>query len=113
MITDELKNYRSFNDRALVLGIPSKLFGGAVGMSIILVVMISFPFGLAFLVATVVPLYALHKDDPEAANLYLSEFLSADKYVHDLKKPMAIRFLDNDYAVSTFETIQIKENPNV
>ena len=91
----ELKNLRSFNDSSLTFGIPSKLFGACVIMSLVMMALFSKFFGFLLLMVLVIPLYIIHKDDPEAATLYLSEFNAPDIFTHDLEFQSEIILIDD------------------
>mgnify|MGYP000141181616 CR=1 FL=1 len=96
---EKLKNLRSFNDESLVLGIPSKLFGGCLIMSLAVMALFSKFFGFLLIIALLVPLYIVHKDDPQAAQLYLSEFSAPDLYTFDVEESNPIVIID-DYGDS-------------
>lgn len=107
-LREALKNLRAFNDKALTLGIPTKFFGGAVGTSIIFAVMVSVPFGFLCLALTVIPLYIIHKNDSEAATLYISEFLSSDRFTHDLKIDSGVVILSDDLTKQSLSDISLQ-----
>lgn len=91
---EKLKNLRSFNDESLVMGIPSKLFGACLIMSLAVMALFSKFFGFLLIITFLVPLYIIHKDDAEAATLYLSEFLSPDIYTFEIEEPSPIVIID-------------------
>lgn len=114
MITDELKNLRSFNEKALTLGIPSKLFGGSIAMSLVFMVMMSFFLGLVLLILLLVPLYIIHKDDPEASSLYLNEFLSSDRYSLTTKTTTELKIVNIDGSIVPFSDFSLqRKNRNL
>ncbi len=95
-ITNEkLKNLRSFNDESLVLGIPSKLFGACLIMSLAVMALFSKFFGFILIIALLVPLYIIHKEDSQAAMLYLSEFTSPDLYSFEIEESCPIVIIDD------------------
>ncbi|MGP4944096.1 hypothetical protein [Pseudoalteromonas nigrifaciens] len=108
MITDELKNLRSFNEKALTLGIPSKLFGGSIAISLIFMVMMNFILGLILLFLLLIPLYIIHKDDPEASSLYISEYLSSDRYSLDIDNKTELKIVNIDGSIVSFESFSLQ-----
>lgn len=92
-----LKNIKAFNEKSLSLGIPSKLLGGSIGFSLIIMVMMNFLLGFILLLVLIVPLYIIHKDDPDASTLYLGEFMSPDKYsFNDIEQAYPIVIINED-----------------
>lgn len=92
---EKLKNLRSFSDVSLVMGIPSKLFGACLIMSLAVMALFSKFFGTLLVLALIIPLYVIHKDDEEAASLYLSEFNSPDIYTFEIEEPSPIVIIDD------------------
>jgi hypothetical protein len=92
---EKLKNLRSFSDAALVMGIPSKLFGACLIMSLAVMALFSKFFGAILLIAIILPLYVIHKDDEEAWSLYLSEFSSPDIYTFEIEDISPIIIIDD------------------
>lgn len=104
MNKDELKNILSFDVESLTLGIPSKLFGGSVGISLTICAMMSITLGLLLLFIILVPLYIIHKDDPAASTLYLNEFLSPDRYTFDdIEQSYPIIIVNEDATTIAFD----------
>jgi len=100
---EKLKNLRSFNDVSLVMGIPSKLFGACLIMSLTVFALFSKFFGFILFFVLIVPLYIIHKDDEEAAMLYLSEFSSPDIYTFEIEEDSPIVIIDDFGKSMTYE----------
>lgn len=109
MTNDDLKNIQSLNLKDLRLGIPAKLFAAGIAIPIIVAIQMSMTLGIALLVAVMLPIYMIHKEDPEAFSLYLDEFLTPQRFViHPLEiKPILI-ILDSGEVVE-YEDFEIPE----
>jgi len=103
-IEDDLKNIQAFNVKSLTLGIPSKLLGGSIGFSLIIMVMMSVFLGILLLLVLLVPLYIIHKDDEDASTLYLNEFMSPDRYsFNGIEQTYPIIIVNEDGSTSDYE----------
>ena len=110
MTNDDLKNIQSLNFKDLRLGIPARLFGLCIAMPGIVAFKISGVVGIALLIAMLLPMYLIHKDDPEAFSLYFDEFMAPPRYKIEVVEVLPILIiLDNGKIVEYEEFLGSKD----
>lgn len=113
MTNDELKNIQSLNFKDLRLGIPARLFGACVAFPLIVAFKISIWIGLALAIAMLLPLYIIHRDDPEAFSLYFDEFMSPPRYkLEAVEVQPILMILDNGEIVDYGESLRKQAEHN-
>lgn len=94
---DSLRNVSVMNDEGLMYGLPSKLFIGGAGLSILLTFMLPWYIGVVFGVVYFSSMYSIHKDDPQALQGWIDAIFNhrKERWCGGKNKGRNIYFINN------------------
>jgi hypothetical protein len=90
---EKLKDVAVLNDEDLTLGLPTRLLYAGAGLSVILAFLLPIVIGVLFGFVYFSSMYAIHKDDPRALQLWINTIVRPNYVSAGIRRRRSVRLL--------------------